>query len=131
MGASCGQRPTMAIVRRVRWRQAKRLFGKLCGDGRSAAIGREHRGFVKQSGDVRIRLVPREREMAGSRERIFARFRDASMDSAPHRPQVVVEDRRQQWVGKPNRPVLALDHMRLDCGSERICCDARPLQGRH
>ena len=44
------QRPPMALVARVRWRQPERVLGELGRDGRRAAIGRHSRGVVEHNG---------------------------------------------------------------------------------
>ena len=130
MRTSRSQRAPMALVAHVQRRQPERLLGELGRDGRRAAIAGQSRGVVEHNGNLGVRRVPGQREVARTEERVFDDSRDAFVNALPLLAQVLVEDRRQQRVGEANRPVLALDHVRGDCRVERVCRNARPLQER-
>jgi hypothetical protein len=118
----------MVLVGPLRRRQPQGLLGELGRDLRRTAIGSQARGVVEDGGDLGVRLLPRQREMAGTEERILDDVREASVNGPPLVPQIAVEDRRQQRVGEADRPVLALDHLRGERRLERVGCNARLAQ---
>jgi hypothetical protein len=68
--------------------------------------------------------------VACAKDRLIGDSCDLPVNTPPPLAEILVEHRRQQRVDEANRPVLALDHMRLDRGLEGVCCNARPSQER-
>ena len=101
MRTSRGERPSVALVARVRRRQPERLLGELGRDRRCAAIGREPRAAssstaaTSASGDVR-----RQREVTGAQERIVDDRRNALVNAraAPLRGRWYSTDDSSGWV---------------------------------
>lgn len=120
----------MTLIAGVTWRQTERMFGELGRDSGRAAITGQSRGVVEHNGNVGVRRVPGQREVARAGERIFDDSRDAFVNALTRRAEILVEDRRQQRVGEANRAVLALDHVRGDRRVERICGNAGLLKER-
>ena len=66
--------------------------------------------------------------MTGAEDRILDDLGDTGVNAPPPFAQVGVQDRRQQRVGKADRPVLALDHPRGDRRVERVRSNPRALE---
>ena len=68
--------------------------------------------------------------MTGAEQRVVDDPAIRRVNAPPLVARLRIEGRREQRVGEPNRPVLALDHVRGDGRVERVRRDARPLQER-
>ena len=113
----------------VRRRQPKRVLGELGGGYRRATRARQGRSLLENSGDLGIRALGREREVAGAVERIRDDPGKASM-CAPSlvRGHAVVDHRPEQRVREANRPVGALYHARGNCAIEDALADVQPFE---
>jgi hypothetical protein len=128
--ASGSQRPATTLVARVQRRQPNGVLGQLGRDGQRAAIDGEAGGLVERGGDAGVRLVLRQREVTSTDEWIIDELRDSPVHAPPLLAEVSVEHRRQQWVREPDRPSLALDHMRRQRRFESGRFDARAREER-
>ena len=130
MGASRGQRPPVALADLVRRRQPQRRLGQLGRARRGAATAGDRRRILQRGGDGWVGLVRREREMAGAQHWIRDEPGDAFVHDPAPRPEIVVEHRRQQRVGEPDRAAVTLHHLCRERGRERTRRRADPLHKR-
>ena len=103
VGASGDQRPAMALADLVRRCHPQRRLGQLGRARRAGPAGSDHRRIIHRGGDDGIRLVGCEREMTGAHHWIWDEGGDPFVHHPALRSEIVVEHRRKQWVGKPNR----------------------------
>jgi hypothetical protein len=122
--AGGGQHPATPLVARVRRGQPDGVLAELGRDGGCAAVRRQARGIVEQGGDLGVRLVPGQRKMARAKERVFHTLGDLPMHAPPPLAKVLIEQRRQQRASEPDRPALALDHVRRHRRFQDLCGNA-------
>ena len=126
VGARRAERTTMAFAVGTRRRQAKGVFGELGRSDGRATRARHSCGVLENSGNLAVRRLRRQREVAGAVDRIRDDLGDASV-RAPSlvRRHALVDDRREQRMSEADRPVHALDHARGNCGIEYVLGDAQ------
>ena len=130
MRASCDQRPTMTLLVLAGGVSRSACSASSAATGNAPRSASESRCVVEHGGDLAVRCGLREREVTGAEERVVDDLRETCVNTEPLVAEVLVEDRREQWMSEADRPIRALDHVRGDCRLERVCWDAGPLQER-
>ena len=122
--ASGGERAPMAILGRARGRRRQGMLPELrCGD-RSAASDRYAGRRLELGGELGVRLLRRQRPMAGARERIVDDLGQALVRAAPiARRGGLIEHGCEQRVRKTDDPVRELDHVVGEPGLEYVAVE--------
>ena len=130
MRAGRGKGATSALVRVLYRGQPQGGFRELGRARRRATSLGDRRRVIQHRRGCSVGAVRRKRKMPGTHHAVVRDCRNSFVYLSAPRAEIVVEHRRQQRMRKPDRPALALDHVRVDSRLERVGRDPRPLEQR-